>query len=268
MDELSEFNRRRWNDLAAKGVQYAQLWLDLDADEARRRVDPLGILGDPAGRDVLLLAGAGGQQSAAFGILGARVTVFDLSDEMLACDRRAAEHYGHEVRCIRGDARDISALVDEAFDIVWQAHCLTFIPDIEAMYDGVVRVIRPGGTYHLSAWNPLAHGADDRWTGQGYLLQPGYREGAELALPDDTWLIETPEGGRIRLPGPKEFRHTLTAICNGLIGRGFCLLDLREEPFGDPDAPPGSWEHFCSVAPPYLTIWATWRPDILGGGSG
>jgi hypothetical protein len=56
---------------------------------------------------------------------------------------------------------------------------------------------------------------------------------------------------------------TGTAILNGLIARGFILLDVREEPLGRADAAPGTWEHFCSVAPPWLCIWATRQPALL-----
>ena len=118
MGDLAQHTRERWNGLAAAGVQYSRPWLDLDQATARARVDPLGLLGDLAGKRVLCLAAGGGQQSAAFGMLGADVTVFDLSDEMLARDREAAEHYGLKPRLIQGDAQDLSALADQAFDFV------------------------------------------------------------------------------------------------------------------------------------------------------
>jgi 2-polyprenyl-3-methyl-5-hydroxy-6-metoxy-1,4-benzoquinol methylase len=51
------------------------------------------------GKDVLCLASSGGQQSAAFGVLGANVTVFDLSENMLKKDVATAKHYG-----IRGNS--------------------------------------------------------------------------------------------------------------------------------------------------------------------
>ena len=265
MDELSQYNRQRWNDLAAAGVQYSRPWLDLDATLARERVDPLGLLGDLTGRRVLGLAAGGGQQSAAFALLGAKVTIFDLSDEMLARDRQAADHYGLQVQTIQGDMRDLSALETGGFDVVWQAHSLAFVPDIDILYDGVARVLAPGGMYYLSAWNPLAYGADARWTGQGYMLREGYVQGAQAHWEDDHWDIP-PAGGQgppRRIRGPREFRHTLTAMMMGLIERGFVLLDVREEEWGDASATPGSWEHFCSVAPPWLAIWAALRPDLL-----
>jgi len=263
VDELSRHNRRRWNDLAAAGVMYSRPWLDLDEARARERVDPLGLLGDVTGRRVLCLAAGGGQQSAAFGLLGAEVTVFDLSDEMLARDRETATHYGLDITAIQGDVRDMSALPGGGFDVVWQGHSLSFIPDISAMYDGMVRVLRPGGMYHLSAWNPLAQGADERWTGEGYLLREGYVEGAEIPCGDGYWDITDADGNAKRVAGPREFRHTLTAMVNGLIGRGFVLLDVHEEPLGRADAEGGSWDHFCSIAPPWLVIWAGLRPDLV-----
>lgn len=263
MDDLARFNRERWNGLAAAGVMYSRPWLDLDEAASRQQVDPFGFLGDVRGKRVLCLAGGGGQQSAAFGLLGADVTVFDLSDEMLARDRAAASHYGHKVRTIQGDARDLSPLAGECFDAVWQPHSLSFIPELNLLFDGVVRVLRPGGVYHVAGWNPLAYGAEERWTGKGYLLREGYTEGAEALCGDGYWDITGEDGQAKRVPGPREFRHTLTAIMNGLLGRGFILLDVHEEPHGRPDAEPGSWDHFCSVAPPWLVIWSLLRPDLL-----
>lgn len=268
MDELSRHNRRRWNGLAAAGVMYSRPWLDLDEATARERVDPLGLLGNVTGRRVLCLAAGGGQQSAAFGLLGADVTVFDLSDEMLARDRQAAAHYGLDIAMIQGDVRDMSALPAGGFDVVWQGHSLAFIPDIEALYDGVVGVLTPGGMFHLSAWNPLACGADERWTGEGYLLREGYAEGAEMLCGDGFWDITDAGGNAKRVAGPREFRHTLTAMMNGLIGRGFVLLDVHEEPHGRADAEGGSWEHFCSVAPPWLVIWARLQPRLIAKARG
>lgn len=44
-------------------------------------------------------------------------------------------------------------------------------------------------------------------------------------------------------------------MLNGLIARGFVFLDVSEHPGGDPNAEPGTWEHFASVAPPWVTHW-------------
>ncbi len=64
-----------------------------------------------------------------------------------------------------------------------------------------------------------------------------------------------------RVLGPREFRHSLGPVVNGLIGRGFVLLGLWEQDVGERAAAPGSWEHLASVAPPYLALWAALRAD-------
>jgi SAM-dependent methyltransferase len=164
---------------------------------------------------------------------------------------------------MQGDMRDLSALADLAFDVVWNAHSLGFVPDLNPVFDGLSRVLRIGGTYHVSCWNPLLHGAGDRWTGQGYLLANDYAEGAEVMSGDGFWDAEGAGGYAMRAAGPREFRHTLTAVLNGLIDRGFVLLDVREESLGNAGAEPGTWEHFGSILPPWLHIWARKRPDLL-----
>jgi hypothetical protein len=40
MDDLANFNRQRWNDLARAGIEYSRPFLDLDQDSARLALDP------------------------------------------------------------------------------------------------------------------------------------------------------------------------------------------------------------------------------------
>ena len=108
MDEIAEYNQARWKELVNANALFTRPKLNLDETAARRIVDFDGRLGDVAGKDVLCLACGGGQQSAAFALLGARVTVFDLSEEQLERDREAARHYGFDIKIIQGDMRDLS----------------------------------------------------------------------------------------------------------------------------------------------------------------
>ena len=74
-DKIARHNKERWEALVAAGVQYSRPWRDLTEASARERVDPEGLIGEVSGRRVLCLAGGGGQQTAAFALLGAEVTV-------------------------------------------------------------------------------------------------------------------------------------------------------------------------------------------------
>ena len=109
MDEIGRTNRERWNALARANLEYTLPYLDYTPEDARNRIFRHGILKDVAGKKVLCLASGGGQDSVAFGLLGATVTVLDLSDVQLERDRQAAEHHGLSTATLQGDMRDLSA---------------------------------------------------------------------------------------------------------------------------------------------------------------
>jgi len=80
MDNINKTNRERWNALANANVEYSQPFLDFTPEQAAAYIFRYGIIKDVAGKKVLCLASGGGQDSVAFGLLGAQVTVMDLSD--------------------------------------------------------------------------------------------------------------------------------------------------------------------------------------------
>ena len=67
---------------------------------------------------------------------------------------------------------------------------------------------------------------------------------------DPYWDVDDGAGVKRRIKGPREFRHTLSTLVNGLIERGFILLGAWEDADGDPNAEPGSWAHFKAIAAP------------------
>jgi SAM-dependent methyltransferase len=256
MDDIARYNQERWEELARARIVFSRPTLDLDAASARRLVDPHDIIGDVAGRDVLCLAGGGGQQSAAFGVLGARVTVLDISETQLERDREAAAHYGYDVRTVQGDMRDLSPFEDGAFDVVWHAHSINFVPDPRPVFAEVRRVLRAGAVYHFDCLNPFVAGLDERdWTGDAYPLRRPYVDGEQLQFADMRWTIWYEDGSTRLVEGPKEFRHALGTLVNGLVARDLAVVRLDEILEGKADAEPGSWDHFQAVAPPYLSFW-------------
>ncbi|HEY0605050.1 MAG TPA: class I SAM-dependent methyltransferase [Herpetosiphonaceae bacterium] len=264
MDDLAQYNQARWEDLAAANVTFSRPWLDLTPATARALVDPAGLLGDVAGKDVLCLASGGGQQSVAFALLGANVTVTDLSPTQLQRDQDAAAHYNLTIRTLQTDMRDLSALESSSFDVVWHAYSINFIPEIQTVLGEVSRVLRDPGMYRIEWANPFVAGiSEEEWTGAGYPLKQPYVNGAELVFPDDSWTFEDHTGAQQRVVGPREFRHTLSAVLNGLVQHGFIVLGLWEELSAEPDAAPGTWEHLKSIAPPWLTLWAAYRPATI-----
>jgi SAM-dependent methyltransferase len=189
------------------------------------------------------------------------VTVLDFAETQLERDRQAAAHYGLDVRALQGDMRDLSCFPDDSFDVVWHGHSLAFIPDPRRVFAEVARVLKPGGLYYVHFNNPAYHGMTCEEWGNAYPMRLPYVDGAEVQYRDPYWSIRDEDGRERRVRGPREFRHALGTVVNGLIERDFVILGLWEDfDAADPDGAPGSWGHFCSVAPPYLELWAAYRP--------
>ncbi|HEX2906865.1 MAG TPA: class I SAM-dependent methyltransferase [Phototrophicaceae bacterium] len=262
MDDLARQTKSRWEALAAANVLYSRPLLNLDTESARQEVDPFGVMGDVRGQQVLCLASGGGQQSAALSLLGANVTVLDLSETQIERDRQALDHYGLNGTLLQGDMRDLSRFETSAFDLVWHAYSINFVPEAGVVFDQVRRVLRPGGLYRMQWSNPFLAGTDERyWSGDGYTLKHRYAD-SEIVDPDPYWDVHAEDGTHQRVAGPREFNHTLSTVINGLIGRSFALLGIWEAPrlAADSTPEPGTWEHYLTIAPPWLTLWARYQP--------
>lgn len=240
-DPIAAANQALWEREVKKGCGYTMPWLDLDVELVRRyaqgRLDPAPyplyetyppeLLANVAGQDVLCLASGGGQQSAIMGLLGARMTVVDLAQGQLEGDQKAAAHYGYPVTTVQADMRDLSCLPEAAFDLVYQAESLSYVPDVRQVYGQVARLLRPCGLYRVKHSQPAIHRVT--WDGQGYRIDRPYAER----------VYQRPDGGI-------EFRHYMDDLFNGLLDAGLSIRRVYEAPYArrpDPDAVPGTWDH-------------------------
>jgi SAM-dependent methyltransferase len=199
---------------------------------------PRDVLVDIEGKDVLCLASGGGQQSAVFGLLGAHVTVVDLSEGQLEGDKTAAAHYGYQVTTLCADMRDLSLLGDESFDLVYQAPSMAYIPDVRPVYTEVFRVLRPRRAYRVCFTNPATEFVDwDSWDGEGYRITKPYSERSE-------------QGSKDGVEGSIQFRHYMAEIFNGLVAAGFAIQQVRDSPKyymqKNAEAQPGTWGHWLT----------------------
>lgn len=258
MDEIAQYNQERWRALAEVNALFTRPALNLDDTTAREKVDPEGYFGDLRGKRVLCLASGGGQQSVAFALLGADVTVVDLSPEQLQRDQQAASHYGFKIATAQADMRDLSLLPADHFDLVWQPYSINFVPDVREVFAQVAKRLRDGGIYYLACANPftVGLGAQD-WNGDGYPLRHPYVSGEKYFSRDAEWVHNTDR----QIQPPQEFRHTLGDVLNGLVENGFQLTHFSEtrDYYPDPDAEPGTWDHFTAVTPPWFAFWSTLR---------
>ena len=244
-----EANRKHWTKMVEENCGFTRPWLDLDAETLRRHVDginrevvdpldnlyPWSLFTNVNENDVLCLASGGGQQSAVFGLLGARVTVVDIVEGQLEADRTAAKHYGYDLNTVCCDMQDLSELDDRSFDFVYQAESMCYAPDLHQVYSEVSRILRRGGKYRANANNPAIMFVDEEWNDGGYRIRRPYSE--THSTRDD---------------GAVEFRYYLSDAFNGLIAKGFKILSVHEGPNHlkqYADAVPGSWRHVLMHLP-------------------
>jgi SAM-dependent methyltransferase len=239
-DEAAIANERLWDNEVRRGCGWTVPWLDLDvallrecaAGKQEELPPPLDTLHPPCilagvkGKDVLCLASSGGQQSAVFGLLGARVTSVDVSSGQLDGDRTAAAHYGYGIRTVHGDMRALDELADNSFDLVYQPESMCYMPDVARVFAEVARVLRPGGRYRTILGDPALFVVE--WDGKHYYL----------AAPFDERVNHRDDGGI-------EYRHTVPDIFNGLLDAGLALERVYDRPLPREfrAMPPGSWGH-------------------------
>jgi SAM-dependent methyltransferase len=191
----------------------------------------------------------------------------------LARDEQAASHFGLTVAAVQADMRDLSALDAGAFEVVYQPYSINFMPDVQVVFQEVARLLQPGGRYQLQFVNPFTLGVNPRaWTGDGYLLQQPYQDGAPLTAADEGWVYAPSDaagpdaGAPPAAPPPREYRHGLGTVVNCLTAHGFSISRLTEQAsiYPDPAAAPATWDHFVAYAPPWITVLCTYRPGCAG----
>jgi ubiquinone/menaquinone biosynthesis C-methylase UbiE len=255
MDEVAVYNQQRWKALAQANALFTRPKLNLDQESARQIVDADRKLGDLTGKEVLCLASGGGQQSAAFAVLGAQVSVFDISAEQLERDREAAQHYQKEIKIFQGDMRNLECFEATSFDLVYHPYSINFVPDSNQVFKEVARILRTGGLYQFSCANPFLMGIEQKdWNGEGYVLKNAYFSEEKITYGDQDWVYD--KNKHQPIPNPIEYRHRLSDLIRGLIDSGLMILSISDDTDLHPDlnAEPKSWEHFMAFIPPWLSF--------------
>lgn len=247
-NDYQDVNQRAWDDLVRNQSQFARVATDDECIQPLVTLDSRGWLpGRVDGLNVLCLASGGGWQSILYASAGAKVTVLDLSPEMLALDEREAARRKLSVKTVLGSMDNLSQFEAGEFDIVHHPVSTCYIPRLADVYREVARVLRDRGLYISQHKTPTCLQIVERDLRNRYVLGISYYHTGPLpAVADNSY----------REPGAAEYLHRWEQLIGELCRSGFVIEDLVEPRRGNPQAKPGHFRHRGMFTPPFVRIKA------------
>ena len=174
---------------------------------------------------ILGLALAGGQQIPLLCATGAKVTSFDFSQEQLKKDQEICQKAGLKVVTKKGEMENLSCFRDESFDFVLNGVSTCWTKNVQKVYQGVFRVLKPKGIFITEFINPVFYSLDWRL----------YEKTGELKMihkiPYSNLSALSPQKIQSKIKNGEhgfEFSHTLTDLIGGQTTAGFKITGLYE----------------------------------------
>jgi SAM-dependent methyltransferase len=122
----------------------------------------LEAVGDVAGRNLLHLQCHFGLDTLSWARLGAHVTGVDFSSRAIELARSLAVELGIDAEFTCADVCDLPADWNSRFDTVFTSYgVLPWLPDLLPWAQTIARVLRPGGSFHIVEFHPIATMLDD-----------------------------------------------------------------------------------------------------------
>jgi len=188
---------------------------------------------DVNGIKVANICGSCGKKAVPLAILGASVTVFDISEDNIRYACETAEAAGTGIEYIVGDVMDINmSIYCEYFDIVFmEGGVLHYFHDINKFMRIIISVLKNNGKLICSDFHPLHKILDVNGLGGSSSFNPD----ADYFSADiiqcemaHAKLYETEK--RESFPKCSIRRYTISEIINAVISSGFTLSSFDEHP--------------------------------------
>ncbi|MEI2663148.1 class I SAM-dependent methyltransferase [Rossellomorea sp. LJF3] len=160
--ELSSINRAGWNEGAYEAwvnrhglpKDYALTLMENPQQKVKKY---LNHMGDIRGKRIANLLGSKGNKAVSFALLGAEVTVVDISKENSKYALELAEAAGVAMRYIVSDLLEIpDEEKEEGYDfVILEVGVLHYFVDLVPVFTVVSKMLKKGGTLILRDFHPV-----------------------------------------------------------------------------------------------------------------
>lgn len=234
--DISRHNAMSWDKEALRGSKWTKPLNSMEIEKAKRgycklfltpsREVPPEWLEGIANKKVLCLGGGGGQQSAILALLGADVTVVDISKEQLENDKFIAKTYNLNITTIQGDMRNLFFLDSDSFHLIIHPISNIFVDDILPVWKECHRILKTNGVLISGIINSLLYLFDFEDDCSPLTVKHSIPYSTIDSICDEELENYLQENL------PLEFSHTLEEQIQGQIDAGFSITGFLEDNSG------------------------------------
>jgi len=195
------------------------------------------------GMTVANICGSCGARAIPLAVLGANVSVFDISEQNKKYACEAGEAAGVYINYVVGDVLDIDMSVyGEYFDVAYmEGGILHYFHDINKFMSVIYNILKPGAKLILSDFHPFGKIMTLLTNNSGVLKENADYFSTEITEGEMAHAGHYDEEKRKTFPKCLYRRYTLSEIINAVIDTQFILKSFDEHPSWTNDKLPGEY---------------------------
>ena len=233
-DTYMEANRKHWDEVTP--VHVGSAFYDVEAFRAgKTKLKPVELseLGDVRGKTLLHLQCHFGLDTLSWARHeGAIVTGADFSGAAIEAARALAAEIGVPAAFVESNVYDLPQKLDRQFDIVFTSYgVLTWLPDITRWAQVVAHFVRPGGTFYIAEFHPVAWIFDDAPGVTDLNVKFRYFDTGEPLKFEGDGSTYADRDAAIENRTTYDFSHPVGDVVTALINAGMRIEFLHEFPF-------------------------------------
>lgn len=221
----SQFTYEAWQGRHGTPKQYA---IKLKENPEKPVRYYLNELGDVSGKRILNLLGSKGNKAVCFALLGADVTVVDISSENQRYALELADEAGVFISYLVSDALDIDENKLSTFDIIiLEMGVLHYFLDLHPLFNKVAKLMNETSVFILRDYHPFISKVLDFENGT-HTVQGDYFNDNCVEV-DVAYAHLLTETQRQDLKGNVIRRWTIAETINALINSGLSIQKMNED---------------------------------------